>query len=103
MEQLMSKWVALGTIDMLPLTLVIDEIAEAFGIERSEMLTKTRKREVAEARFTAYHVAKKRGWSLHQMMSLFYQDHATAYYGSQKFLILCETDKFFRKKVQKFI
>lgn len=69
----------------------------AFGISRSQIVSKSRIRDYADARCIAYKLiytlSKK---TLQQTGNIFNTDHATVIHGIKKFNNLIETDPYFK-------
>jgi chromosomal replication initiator protein len=84
--------------------LVTEIVAEIWQIPKEALLTKTRKREVVEARQVLMaHKKKETGNSLAKVGRSFLKDHATVLHAIKTVKNLRETDKAFRRKYDTFI
>ena len=82
-----------------------DRISSAFGIEQQMLFTKTKKKEVVDARFLLYYMCKERPMKLiyiqDYMGSIGYDiKHPTILYGISQVTKKMQTDSDYRKVVK---
>lgn len=77
-----------------------DVVSEVFGIERKDLFTRTRKRDIVDARAVAmWWMRKNKNISLHGISSRYSLDHATTIHNVRKIDSLIEVDREMKRKV----
>lgn len=75
-------------------------IAQHWNIKLADMYTRTRKRDIVEARQVAmWYMVTIQRYTLHQAGDVFKLDHATAHYARNTVNDLMQVDRAFRLKV----
>ena len=77
-----------------------DVVSEVFGIERRDLFTRTRKRDIVDARAVAmWWMRKNKNISLRSISSRYNLDHATTIHNVRKIDSLIEVDREMKRKV----
>lgn len=89
------------TAYVIPGICTVEEvIAEVFGTSVNAMKSKSRDRNIVEARHAAmWYYMKYKGYSENVCGKLFNRNHCTAHYAKRQVDILCKVDKIFRSKM----
>ena len=77
-------------------------VCDFFFVNPDELFTVTRKREIVEARYFVWYFLKRDypNLSLPFLGKIYNRDHATVINGIKRIREWCETDKFFKSKVE---
>ena len=83
---------------------VLNDVAHAFNVTKKEMTSKSRKKEFVEARHVAmYLIHKKLNRTQEATGEIFDRDHSTVVHALKKVNNIMETEKDFRRTVNKII
>ena len=71
---------------------VLERTARAYGVTKAKLMSPSRERRLAHARFTAMFLLHRRqGWSLERLGALFKRDHSSVLHGVQRAQLLLDS------------
>lgn len=104
MEQRLNctYWAFPGLISSMNSDAIINHVCNRLGMSRADIMQKTRKRDIVDARRICINAIKNNNQriSLKRIGFIFNLDHATVLHCLKTYKILFETDTYFQKKVQ---
>ncbi len=78
---------------------ILKAVAEVYGIDENELMQKTRKRNIAEARqLFRYFLREKLGFTCYKIGKITLCNHSTVTYSIKVVKALKETDRAFRQR-----
>jgi chromosomal replication initiation ATPase DnaA len=82
-----------------PTAMLAERACILTGIRRELVFSPDRGGRVPLIRFAAWHIARKEGWTLHELAAVFRRDHGSVLHGLKVAEDLLETDPWFQQLV----
>jgi len=86
-----------------PTAILAERACILTGIQRELVFSPDRGGRVPLIRFAAWHIARKEGWTLHELAAVFRRDHGSVMHGLKVAENLLKTDPWFQQLVRQLL